>query len=232
MAPTLSRLADCLCGDTLFQASRVLGSLTALQAGDLSPFAIPNEHGRAVVGVAWHSQATLAIAAARRLLPLQQAVIMTLPHRRGRMLARYAARLRVATVTLGDKPLERLRSVAQMLQLTRQGYMAFLAADGPDGPAFHAKAAIVALAQSAGAVLVPCALACSRALTLPRWDRSVVPLPGARVVLTTSAPIDPGRQADRASVENARAALERALIEVNCAARRLIGPVPHRLEAS
>ncbi|MGH2519288.1 MAG: hypothetical protein ACRDF8_05740, partial [Chloroflexota bacterium] len=114
MACTPSRLADCLGGDILFQASRVMGAVTILQAGDLGPIATPAEDGRAVVGVAWHSQAMLTIAAARRLLPLQQAVIMTLPHRRGRVLARYAARLHVATVTLGDRPLERLRSVAQV----------------------------------------------------------------------------------------------------------------------
>ena len=220
----LSPPAAALTGDLYFGASQALATTLSIHAPNLGPIADNLAAGRPVIGTGWHGQVAVALGVMPRLLRRQAIAIMTLSSFRGRVLGRYAQRLGIHVVSLNEEPLSRLQGAARINQLTRSGHLAFLAADGPDGPAQQAKEAIVLVAQRAGAVLVPCAFAANRCVELSwRWDRHVVPLPGARVVIQVGAAIDVGDPGDAAAVPQAHTSLQRALVDVNSAARDLLG---------
>ena len=86
-------------------------------------------------------------------------------------IEQWCARLGVRVVrgTTGERGREAL---AELLAHLREGESAFLAVDGPAGPAFQAKRGCVDLARAAGVPLIPVAYACKRGRTnYRRWDQ-------------------------------------------------------------
>ncbi len=92
---------------------------------------------------------------------------------------------------------------AALLGLLRQleaGTTVAVLVDGPRGPAGVAKPGIAALARHSAAPIQPVALAARPALRLRSWDRSLVPLPFARVVCAYGEPFAaPAEDADKSS---------------------------------
>ena len=90
---------------------------------------------------------------------------------------------------------------AALLGLLRQlesGTTVAVLVDGPRGPAGVAKPGIAALARHSAAPIQPVALAARPALRLRSWDRSLVPLPFARVVCAYGEPLaPPGEDANK-----------------------------------
>ncbi|HVA26482.1 MAG TPA: hypothetical protein VMW62_19095 [Chloroflexota bacterium] len=227
MAFRLSNLSSTALGYLMFVGSQLLARATDVGADDLIQLQASVASGQPVICVGWHSQVAAALAVIPRLLGRRSVAIMVLANYKGRVLSAYAKRLRMPALAIGDSPIERLQSVARLTELVRADHLAFLAADGPKGPAFQAKDAIVLVAQRAGARLLPCALVCDRHLTLAwRWDRHVVPLPGARLRLHTGRAIDPGRPGDAAATARARIELQQALVGVNKDAREFLSRRP------
>jgi lysophospholipid acyltransferase (LPLAT)-like uncharacterized protein len=62
--------------------------------------------------------------------------------------------------------------------------------DGPRGPARVAKTGIIALARLADRPIQPVAFSARPAIRLNSWDRSLIPLPFARVVCAYSDPLE------------------------------------------
>lgn len=88
---------------------------------------------------------------------------------------------------------------AAFLGLLRQlelGTTVAVLVDGPRGPAGVAKPGIAALARHSATPIQPLALAARPALRLSSWDRSLVPLPFARVVCVFGEPIAAGDPRD------------------------------------
>ncbi|MGH9464032.1 MAG: hypothetical protein ACRD0X_00175, partial [Thermoanaerobaculia bacterium] len=81
------------------------------------------------------------------------------------------------------------------------------------------KAGALALAQLAGAPIVPLAAAARPAWTLGSWDRQVIPRPFARMAIAVGhgQPIE--RHLTGADFETERLRLERSLVELNATAR-------------
>ncbi|MEZ4333951.1 MAG: lysophospholipid acyltransferase family protein [Myxococcota bacterium] len=86
--------------------------------------------------------------------------------------------------------------------------------DGPRGPAAVAKPGIAALARRSATPIQPVALAARPALRLASWDRTLVPLPFARVVCAFGAPLDPGADDDEALARR----VEQRLVELQAQA--------------
>lgn len=76
-----------------------------------------------------------------------------------------------------------------MRRALSEGADVLIAADGPGGPRHVAKTGALLLAWKSGADVLPVGCAASPALRAPRWDRHLVPLPGARVLTVMGAPI-------------------------------------------
>jgi len=98
-----------------------------------------------------------------------------------------------------------------LLRALEDGTTVAVLVDGPRGPAGVAKPGIAALSRLAGIAIQPVAFAARPALRLGSWDRSLVPLPFARVVCAFGEPIPPQPEADRAAERRAERACARTL---------------------
>jgi lysophospholipid acyltransferase (LPLAT)-like uncharacterized protein len=111
-----------------------------------------------------------------------------------------------------------------LLRQLEEGTTVAVLVDGPRGPAGIAKPGIVALARHSATPIQPVALAARPALRLGSWDRSIVPLPFARVVCAFGKPMESGGTGDE-SPEDARARdVSRRLTELQRTAESLLTP--------
>lgn len=82
------------------------------------------------------------------------------------------------------------KALRGLMRLAREGYSPVIAVDGPRGPVHKAKPGILELARITGLPVFPCAMACSRGITLHRsWDQTELPLPFAQVLVHWGEPI-------------------------------------------
>lgn len=83
--------------------------------------------------------------------------------------------------------------------LVKRGVSPMITPDGPRGPRFEFKPGAILLAQMSGRPMLPMAYAASRAI-LFHWDRFVIPLPFARIVIAVGAPRRVPRALDAAGM--------------------------------
>ncbi len=88
------------------------------------------------------------------------------------------------------------------------GATAGILIDGPRGPARQSKLGIIALARLTGVPITPIAFSASPALRFHSWDRTVLPLPFARVVARFGEPICVPRDASPDDEEALRREVE------------------------
>lgn len=97
-----------------------------------------------------------------------------------------------------------------LLRQLEAGTTVAVLVDGPRGPAGVAKPGIAALARHSATPIQPVALAARPALRLGSWDRSIVPLPFARIVCAFGEPLRPaGADEDSEEAANAQAVSQR-----------------------
>lgn len=78
----------------------------------------------------------------------------------------------------------------ELKNLLRRGESIALAVDGPHGPVFKAKPGCVDLARSTGVPIVPIAYRATPAHEFGwRWDRTLMPLPFAKITIVHGAPV-------------------------------------------
>jgi lysophospholipid acyltransferase (LPLAT)-like uncharacterized protein len=105
----------------------------------------------------------------------------------------------LAVFNVDPVPITGTTSDGLMLRRLRKavsaGHDIVIAADGPAGPRWVAKPGALWLGSVAGVPVIPVGIAASPAIALPRWDRHLVPVPGARIAMAAGAPfsadIDP-----------------------------------------
>ena len=102
-----------------------------------------------------------------------------------------------------------------------------IALDGPHGPAGRVRPGALWLARFTGYPLVPMAFAARPAFRVPRWDRHLVPLPGARITAVFSTPVRLERNAK--IDEPSLAELGSNLNEATRRAWELLAWGPHRI---
>jgi lysophospholipid acyltransferase (LPLAT)-like uncharacterized protein len=94
--------------------------------------------------------------------------------------------------------------------------------DGPRGPRFEFKPGALLLSQMSGRPILPMAYAASRAWRI-KWDRFVIPVPGARIAIALGPPVYAPRVNDAAG-------LERLQGEMGAELRRVYGVARAALE--
>jgi lysophospholipid acyltransferase (LPLAT)-like uncharacterized protein len=73
--------------------------------------------------------------------------------------------------------------------LTSGGSVVATVADGPQGPALRAKPGLVRIAQKSGVHLMPLIWSATRVWMFSRaWDRTIIPKPFSRIVISASRP--------------------------------------------
>ncbi len=83
-------------------------------------------------------------------------------------------------------PHSALRAMANALL---DGHDVVVAVDGPSGPAGQVRPGALWLSRMTGCPVIPVGIAATPSIALPRWDRMVLPLPGARVAHVVGQPI-------------------------------------------
>ena len=113
-----------------------------------------------------------------------------------------------------------------LLQLSRDlegGRPAGFTVDGPRGPARVSQPGAVWLAKASGHPVLPFHLEADRFWTLKSWDRTQIPKPFSTVAISVGEPLYVPRDADEASVEQARQRLDSALFAAEVRAKAMLG---------
>ena len=113
-------------------------------------------------------------------------------------------------------------ALREMLRALETGTSVALTADVPKVSRI-AGAGIVTLAQMSGRPIYPVAVVCRRRIDFPSWDRASIGLPFGRGAIVLGAPIRVSREADEATREAARLAVEAGLDGAHARAYELVG---------
>ncbi len=114
--------------------------------------------------------------------------------------------------------------VAIIRAVKKEGYSTCLAVDGSRGPRGVAQPGILTLAQKTGGALVPVAASARWSFVWRwSWDRTVLPLPFAKVYVAYGEPIPVPSTMDAAQAEVLRAELESRLLALHTEADGLSG---------
>ena len=102
------------------------------------------------------------------------------------------------------------RAFIESLRVLRQkNKLMCIVPDGPRGPIYKAQPGAVALAKKSGKQLIPVGAHYSRSISLPTWDKLIIPLPFSNMVIEFGEAVD---------VENddlAKGNLEKALNSIS-----------------
>ncbi len=107
----------------------------------------------------------------------------------------------------------------RLAQALKSGSDVIIAVDGPHGPRLRVRPGAVWLARLTGRPLIPTAVAAWPAVRWPKWDRHLVPLPGAHFAMVYGEPLWVPRGSD---LEHARKSLGDRLRAVNRRAWELV----------
>ncbi|MCF8031596.1 MAG: lysophospholipid acyltransferase family protein [Desulfarculaceae bacterium] len=138
--------------------------------------------GKPGIGVTWHRGAIYFLY----FFGAQHPAIMISRSRDGEYLARYLKIMGGVPVRGSSSRggLAALKEMADYLRDHPDGYAATVA-DGPRGPSCRAKKGMIALAARTGLPLVPMMWSSNQVWVLKKtWDRTMIPKPFAKVVLT------------------------------------------------
>ncbi|MEM9177323.1 MAG: DUF374 domain-containing protein, partial [Myxococcota bacterium] len=118
-------------------------------------------------------------------------------------------------------------ALRQMVRLLGEGTTAAVLVDGPRGPARVAKTGIVAIARHAGVPIQPVAFSARPAHRLSSWDRSLLPLPFARVVVVYGEALSvPADTADDGREQSLARQLEQRMVALHHAADGILLDAP------
>src|SRR5262245_32290211 len=106
--------------------------------------------------------------------------------------------------------------------LVKQNVSPVITPDGPRGPRFQFKPGAILLAQMSGRPILPMAYAASRAWLI-KWDKFVIPIPFARVVIAIGEPRYVPRVTDAKTIERMQGELTGELKKLYAAARAALG---------
>jgi len=184
--------------------------------------------GRNPLLVIWHGQGMLPMAAFR-----SEQLCLYASHARDPNYKKYLQVIRWWTLRFIERMGYRVldasqfksesRGVIQFVDILRSGTGSVIAADGPQGPIYHAKPGPTFLAKKADVVLVPLGVVISGGFEMDQWDRFEIPWPFARGVIVIGEPIVVSAKARDAELEAARLHLETRMNALTEEARARIG---------
>jgi lysophospholipid acyltransferase (LPLAT)-like uncharacterized protein len=132
----------------------------------------------------WHEHLLpLAVLHAR-----QGTAVLISQHRDGEILARLMSRWGYLAAR-GSSTRGGEAGLRLMVRAARAGRPIAFTPDGPRGPARECKPGIVRAAAETGLPIVPVGVAATRARRLRSWDRFLVPLPWATIIVSYGSPL-------------------------------------------
>lgn len=189
------------------------------QVVDETPVAALLTQGQAVLYTVWHAQLLYTFYHFQN----QQGVLLASPSFDGELIGRMASHFGFL-VFYGSRRKGGLAALKEMSRLIRRGHCAGIIADGSRGPRHQVQKGVILLARQAGAPIVPLAVAASRKLILPTWDRFELILPGSRVALLYGEPLWVPAAARWQEMEQLRSLVEDRLRTLFARSERFFAP--------
>lgn len=155
-----------------------------------------------------------------------RAAVMVSASKDGEYIARLAQLMGHVPVR-GSSNRGGVRALRDMIEQLRRGSNSAIVADGSQGPARKVQPGCILMASKSGKPIFPCAWATDRPLIFKSWDRTVVPLPFATVVMRIGEPLWVPAGIDGTQVEWYRLELENRLNRLYDAAWHEVGRGPH-----
>lgn len=155
-----------------------------------------------------------------------RAAVMVSASKDGEYIARLAQLMGHVPVR-GSSNRGGVRALRDMIEQLRRGSNSAIVADGSQGPARKVQPGCILMASKSGKPIFPCAWATDRPLIFKSWDRTVVPLPFATVVMRIGEPLWVPAGIDGVQVEWYRLELEDRLNRLYDAAWHEVGRGPH-----
>ncbi len=181
---------------------RVAGAENIVAALERAPSFIP---------VYWHQHQVFCV---KQLLELSSAGVklgfLISPSVDGELGAMIVRRLGAEAIR-GSSSYTGARALRDYYQaLVQQGISPSITPDGPRGPPWKFKPGAILLSQMSQRPIIPMAYAASRAWKI-KWDRFVIPLPGARIAIVVGAPVLVGKGLNAEGLERLQAQMEQTL---------------------
>ncbi|HEB51299.1 MAG TPA: DUF374 domain-containing protein [Desulfobulbus sp.] len=165
------------------------------------------------VAVFWHYSFLYIFHHLRRY----PGVVMVSASRDGEYIARVAELMGYLTVR-GSSHRGGVRALRQLVHHVRGGRHAGMVGDGSQGPARRLQPGCLLLAAKSGRPVLPVVWAASRYRVFGSWDRTVLPMPFARIHLAYGEPVYVPDGLSSAGLESRRQQLEE---EMNALYHRL-----------
>lgn len=186
-------------------ALRALGRTWRVSFEGPDPFAESRPQPR--IGAFWHRN----LLVASYLFRNRGVTAFVSRSRDGDLVTGALAHLGYAHPARGSSSRGGAAGLRDMVRRVRNGLVAAVVTDGPRGPARRSKPGVIALARLTAAPITPLALSGRPCLRFRTWDRTLLPLPFARVVCRFAPPIAVRRDGDRETEDRLRLALDREL---------------------
>lgn len=203
---------------------RALGRSWTYQSPDVDILHDLIRRGQPVVGAFLHAR-TFALLHYFSLSAQGRWILMCSQSRDGEAMARIEEGLgfRVARGSSGKGG---ARALVEMIKAQRQDRTlnSCLAIDGSRGPRGIAQLGTITLAQKTGSLLLPVAASTARGWRWERsWDRTVIPKPGATILVRIGQPISVPDTLDETALESLRQRLQHTLLELHRQADTVTG---------
>lgn len=176
--------------------------------------------GGSYIGVFWHHH----IALPSFFFPDVPRACLASRSRDGELLAQIITRLgnrcvRGSSAGMGGRQKGGAISLREMARAAKDGFHLIVTPDGPKGPAEKLKPGVIFLAAMTGLPIVPLGFAATSYFRLKTWDRTIIPYPFNRLILSYGEPLELPKSKESGSLEEFRAEMERRLRKVNEEAR-------------
>ena len=173
--------------------------------------------GRPVIAATWHQMIVPGVVFFRD----RRAVVMVSRSRDGERIARVGRRLGFRSAR-GSSSRGGAEALIELIDHVRRGGQAAMMVDGPRGPAREPKPGVVVAAAHSGAPIVPVGCRARPGWLAPNWDRTLVPFPFARIVLSLGDPIEVPSGAGPEELESYRRKVHEDLLAAEAEAERYL----------
>lgn len=174
----------------------------------------PLARGAPAIGALWHEG---LFPAAWRFRDLGAAIPVS-RSRDGDRIVAVLDRLGYGPAPRGSSSHGGPAALAGAIRAAEEGRVIGVLCDGPRGPARRCKPGVLAIARATGLPLYPVAVAARPAIRFASWDRTLLPLPFARVLFAGGAPLAIPASATRENLEALRHQLDQELSRLHALA--------------
>jgi lysophospholipid acyltransferase (LPLAT)-like uncharacterized protein len=160
-------------------------------------------HQRPFIICTWHGKILIPIFIHRG----ENICGMVSEHHDGEMIAQTLHRIGYTTVR-GSSTRGGSRAMIAMIRALKNGHVGAIMPDGPKGPRHVFKFGALAIAQKAGADLLPMTFASSAFWRLKSWDQFIIPKPFSRALALYGEPISVPATTEPEALEGLRQQVE------------------------